>query len=221
MAEKREYIQAWFNEIQETLDEIELLIKAERKHFERIVAPALYALIERMAEIRYRLHEKMGSGKRFKELLVNYSGKKKELQRIDLVFLCKWSSSSYKNVKLYKESVGHIHNKIKKALQGLYHDITVSMDNRYVDANHLYSHLKNNKICPICLKKESLNLFSMNEVIYRFGRCDTVHKLEFGYVSASYLHFLAKQACENLQKICIENEKWPYELDDRSGKQKS
>lgn len=210
--EKVEIVSAWFNEIEGIIGELKKL--STNEYYKQISIPTLYTLLERMAWFRYRRGQ-FTSSTRFKELLQNYSEVSAELKKIDLAFLYQWDNSEYCETQEYKKAIQNIHKKIKLVLSELYTNISITMENRFIDLNILHKKLLEKNICSDCLPIEKLKLFSAYEVIYRFGRCKAAHEGEFvavGFINADFLILLTENIAKNLKKSCLEHKKLADEL---------
>jgi hypothetical protein len=205
-------VTAWFNEIEEIINEIQSL--SDKKYYKQIAIPALYTILERLAWFRYR-RESFNSSEKFKKLLLTYSTDPSELKKIDLAFLHQWDVSEHQETAIYIKTIKKIHSQIKKLLTEVYGEISTSMLDRFIDINTLHQALLNTGICSTCIEVEGLKLFSVCEVIYRFGRCKATHEGEFiavGFISIPLLISITRGITINLKKACIEQKKLVDEL---------
>ena len=212
--EKVKAVTAWFNEVDEIIADIKELTSSTSKHHDKTAILTLYALLERMASFRYR-SSKLGSGKKFKKILLDYSGDKAALEKIDLAFLGERNCFIYTKNKSYIYGIKKIHNKIIDVLNELYGTIEVGMKNRFIELDNIHAALLSKQICPTCLDKNALKLYSVHEVIYRFGRCKAVHEGEFitvGFITLPFLIYVVQNITNNLRGACIAEKKWAYEL---------
>jgi len=206
---KIQLINATFDEIDGIINEISEM--SDKQYYVEIAVPALYSQLEKMAWLRYRAL-KYGPGKRFKDLILTYSNIAEKLKEIDLAFLYKWDLSEHKETDEYKKIFKNNHNQIKQALVDLYGEPNEDMENRFVNEAALNQALLKKSFCPQCIR--NLNLFNRCEILYRFGRCKTVHEgyPHFNDISPDFLIPLAKTISNNMKNICLKEKKMPSEL---------
>lgn len=119
-------------------------------------------------------------------------------------------TSEHQNTHIYKKTIKKIHGSIKQALHELYGTINTSMTNRFININTLHQNLLSKGICSTCLEIDNLKLFSVYEVIYRFGRCKAIHEGEFiavGFITLPLLMSITQNIAENLKTACLTQKK--------------
>lgn len=214
----KEAINAYFDDIKSLLKKMSELKRAaelEESQYKRIVIPALYALIERLAYSRYG---SLLSGERFKRLLNDYSGQKEELDKVDIVFLYQWDNSEQAKKKVYKTAIQKVHPQVKTALieiLGEEKNIHIHMGEgeRFRKRNDIYQQILTKVDVSGSLAESSLDLFDRCSVIYLYGRCSTIHEGDFssrGFIDIEYLFQLLCKITVNLEAECQSKQAFPW-----------
>lgn len=167
------------------------------------------------------------------EIVLNYSGKKAFYEQVDLLFLYQWPASklketpAYKRIQNYQEIAEKLHEEY-----GSIDDLKLEKRGRYINPNELLEFLQRAKINKFnpdnC--RANLHLFSLAEILYRYVRCEAVHRCELPLVSeltaangsvryeqshaitGNILYDTAIGIIDNLSSECLGRASWPHEL---------
>jgi hypothetical protein len=227
--DKVDFIVPYFDKWRSDVKRAETLIESEEYFTEGILALSCY--IGALARLRYPSEEK--DWKSYKRLVAEYSGLSDIYGNIDLLFFAQWPRSRFAQKSIYCKMNNHAELcSLFRERFGDNHVIKESKD-RYKkradlvgiirDANSSWFD-ENNFI-------EYVELFSNNQILYQFLRCDAVHNNEFPLFNSSYnpetkkiryidnhqitrvvLVETVKNIIGNLEAECVANGKWPCEL---------
>lgn len=225
MSEKKDIIDAYFENWEKPLDRAVSLIKGKNFYFEGILVLTCY--IGAFAAMRY---PKLKDGEAYIKIVLEYSGMKEFYERIDLNFMYQWSRSKLRDNGKYKDFKNY--TEIVEVLKHIYGGEDVKEKIRYVSPSDLATHVLKAKISNFDKKNfyQKLSLFSLAEVLYRYVRCEAVHHSSFGFVvclediggngesedehifTGKLLWKTTNNIRNTLWKECMAQSKWPLEL---------
>jgi hypothetical protein len=219
------YFDKWSSDI----GRAETLIKTEQYFTEGILALSCY--IGALARLRYPTE--MKDWESYKKIVAAYSGLFNIYENIDLLFFVQWPQSSLAKDRIYCKMKNHAAlSSLLKAHFGDTQDIKKSAD-RYQKRKDLFRIITQSKSAWFDENNfmEYIELFSNNQILYQFLRCDAVHNNDFPLFNSSYnqetkkityidhhqitrdvLLNTVKNIVANLKAECASTGKWPYEL---------
>lgn len=227
--DKLDFIMPYFDKWSSDIERAETLIKSEQYFTEGILTLSCY--IGALARLRYP--KKMKDWQSYKKIVAAYSGLFDIYENIDLLFFVQWPQSSLAKDSIYCKMNNHSAlSSLFKAHFGDTQIIKESAD-RYQKRKDLLRIITRSK--PAWFDEanftEYIELFSNNQILYQFLRCDAVHNNDFPLFNSShnpgtqkmtYIDnhqitrdvFLntVKNIVSNLKAECASAGKWPYEL---------
>ncbi len=170
----------------------------------------------------------------FKSIVKEYSGKYDLYENIDLLFLFQYPHSKvsddpiYGKLEKYEEIVSVIEQEI-----GTEQEIHDNYDLRFQKRDKLLQILEQSNISDFDNDnfERYIELFSNNQILYEFARCEAVHNRDFPLINigatfpdmqktytsnhqidAEALSETLAGIIENLKKECLGKEEWPRNL---------
>lgn len=227
--DKLDFIMPYFDKWGSDIDRAETLIKSKEYFTEGILALSCY--IGAFARLRYPSETK--DRKSYKKIVAVYSGLSDIYENIDLLFFAQWPQSSVAKDSIYFKINNHaVLCSLFRSHFGDNQAIKVSQE-RYQKRTELVRIIKNSKSSWFDEDNfaKYIELFSNNQILYQFLRCDAVHNNEFSLFNSSYnpannlityidnhqitrdvLLKTVRNIVANLKAECVSNGKWPYEL---------
>lgn len=228
MPAKRDFIAAYFEQLETDLSRAQELIGAPYHYLDAILLLSCH--IGSYAAMRY---PDLKDNESFKNIVLEYSGNKDFYEQIDLLFFCQWPRSEYKDHGTYKELKNH--REIVHVLCTTYGDeqnIKENPETRYISPGTFISDIDKNPFGGYDRDNlmKYLPLFSNVELLYRYVRCQGVHSQQFPFVNivnvldngiryednhaitGKILSETASNILNNLKDECVANDKWPHEL---------
>ena len=184
-----------------------------------------------LARLRYPHETK--DWKSYKTVVWEYSGQKDIYENIDLLFFYQWPKSKLANNKIYTGIRDY--PKIVGVLAAAFgdEDAIRGAPQRYQKREDLIDLIKEKNIGWFDEANfvKYIELFSNNQILYEFLRCEAVHNADFPLFNCSYhvatntqtykdnhqvngavILATVKGIVENLKAECLGNTKWPWEL---------
>ncbi|MCL1127389.1 hypothetical protein [Shewanella surugensis] len=226
---KYKFIEAYFNGWGDKLERAKFLTDSKKFHLEGLTV--LLCHISALARGRYpELYDRDS----FKKVVKKYSGKYDLFENIDLLFLFQYQDSKVSDCSIYKKLTHYdeIILAVERAI-GTEEDIHGSCCLRYQKREKLLEILKNADISGFnCDNFEKyIELFSNNQILYDFARCEAVHNQHFPLINIGFSPLDKQESytsnhqidskvltetlyglVENLKIECLEKELWPCEL---------
>ncbi|MFZ5774437.1 MAG: hypothetical protein ACOY3Z_03015 [Thermodesulfobacteriota bacterium] len=221
-----EYFKQWCRDVARA----EALLTSNEYFLEGVLVLSCY--IGALARARFPQETK--DWKSYKNVVWEYSGQKNIYENIDLLFFCQWPSSKCANDKVYKCIKNHSElASIFKSAFGGEDEIKSDPNKRYQKREKLISSVKNKNSVWFDESnfQKHIELFSNNQILYRFMRGEAVHNFDFPLFNATYIpgdnkhtytdnHQVSrdvilatvKNIVGNMEKECLGKNKWPWEL---------
>lgn len=226
---KDNFIIAYFEEWENTLKRAKFLTASENFHLEGVTV-----LLCHIAAIGRGRYPDLKDRESFKAIVKEYSGKYDLFENIDLLFLFQYQHSKvaedpiYKRLANYDEILTAIENSI-----GTEEQIHGNDSLRYQKRKNLLDILKQTSIPRFDVEnfETYIELFSNNQILYEFARCEAVHNRYFPLINiettfpdmqktytpnhqidSNVLVETLSGVIENLRIECLKNKKWPHEL---------
>lgn len=226
---KYKFINAYFEEWENTLERAKDLTNSAKFHLEGITL--ILCHISALGRGRY---PKLRDWESFKRVVKEYSGEYDILENIDVLLLFQFPHSkvaddqNYKKLENYEEIVIALESAIGDEQQIYGNDKL-----RYQKREDLLNILNNAKIPGFNPEnfKRYIELFSSNQILYHFARCEAVHNRYFPLINietkfpdlqrvytsnhqidSSVLIKILAGIIEKLKNECLANQKWPHQL---------
>ncbi len=226
MKDKNQFIELYFKDLKESLNKCKTLLSQKEYYLEAILLLSCY--IGAFSSLRYANIK--WDGEKYKKVVLHYSGMKDLYEEIDLLFFYQWPTSDFKNNGEYLKLKDH--NDIVKILEKKYGDVTSVKENtRYISPTEFINYVLSQSSSLDCNNLRTyLPLFSLVEILYRYLRCYAVHNVSFPFVNkgqddegkityednhkitGNIILETTENIFSNLEKECLDNSKWPYEL---------
>jgi len=226
---KLETISQLFDEWNAYVARAETLFTSEDYFVEGVLVLCCY--IGALARLRYPQETK--DWRSYKTIVWEYSGQRAIYENVDLLFLYQWPRSKLSNNKAYA-GIKNYPDLITlfKAEFGDEEEIR-NEPRRYQKRENLVHCVKtkNVKWFDESNFTKHIELFSNNQILYEFLRCEAVHNADIQLFRRSYQvaqkktiykdnHQIDRAAIlntvkgivENLKNECLGNRKWPWEL---------
>jgi len=220
-----EYFKQWGQDVARA----ETLLACNDYFLEGLLVLSCY--IGALARVRYPQETK--DWKSYKRIVWEYSGQKDIYGNIDLLFFYQWPRSKYANDSVYKRIKNH--PELVDVFKDNFGDEgTIKNDPlRYQDRENLVSLVK--AMSPAWFDESNfrkcIELFSNNQILYQFVRCEAVHNSDFPLFNAAFypeqkghaykdnhqisrdvILVTVKNIVSNLKTECLDKTKWPCEL---------
>jgi hypothetical protein len=226
---KLELITEYYSQWGQDVARAETLFSCDDFFFEGLLVLSCY--IAALARLRYPQETK--DWKSYKKIVSEYSGQEAIYENIDLLFFYQWPRSKLANDKTYKRINNH--SDLVTLLQAEYGDENGIRNDlkRYQKREGLLAYIKSKNAGWFDEGNfmEYIELFSNNQILYEFLRCEAVHNADFQLFSRSYqlaqkkdtykdnhqinrsvILETVKGIVEKLKNECLNNTKWPWEL---------
>jgi hypothetical protein len=226
---KYKYIEAYFEEWDNTFNRAKHLIESDDFHLEGITIVLCH--IAALGRGRYPT---LKDRKSFKKIVKDYSGKYALYENIDLLFLIQYPHSKvsddsiYKKLKNYNEIIDVIERSIGSEEQ-IHRDDEIRYQKRETLLDILV--LENIKGFDLDNFNKNIELFSNNQILYDFARCEAVHNRDFPLINigttfpdmrktftpnhqidSPILLETLSGIISNLKIECLVNEKWLHQF---------
>lgn len=227
---KRESIVGYFEEWKNDLKRVKKLLDQNEYYLDAWLILSCY--IGALASLRYATPYQRFDRLKYHRIVLKYSGKKREYEKVDLLFLYQWDRSKYRNDRRYRPLKTH-YKKVKDVLEvalGSEEVIQSEEGKRYISPSRVQKNILENYngLSADDLKK-ILPLFSVCELLYSHVRNHAVHEMEFPLVSkiheggsiryednhfitGTLLYDTASSIVETLERECTDRINYPGEL---------
>ena len=225
MGDKTDFIDAYFDNWSRDIERAKTLLRDDRFVLEGYLVLVCY--LGALASQRFPL---LKDNEAYRQFTLEYSGKRAFYEQIDLLFLYQWPRSKLRDHGDYTSF--NEYSDLVKAIQpkfGTENDL--SETSRYVSASMIISEAKS-KIPNIDENnlENKLKLFSLVQLLYRYGRCDAVHNAIYpllnkgvnvdgdkiihdnSALTRKVILSTVKHANNTLWQECKSLKKWPYEI---------
>jgi hypothetical protein len=226
---KTEFIAAYFDKWTNDVERAETLAGSDEYFLEGLLVLSCY--IGALGRLRYPQEET--DWKSYKTVVWEYSGLKEIFENIDLLFFYQWPNSKLANDGTYKALKNH--SDLVAIFKGAFGDENDIKNNasRYQKRGDLINLVKskNNKWFDEGNFQKYIELFSNNQILYQFVRCEAVHNAHVLLFNRSYMpdqkrhtykdnHQVDRQVIlttvknmvAKLRDECVAKSKWPWEL---------
>lgn len=225
---KAHFIKCYFEELENALGRAKELSESNKFQLEGITV-----LLCHIAAIARERYPDCKDWESFKNIVKYYSGKYDLYENIDLLLLYQFPHSKLAEDKNYKKLANYdeIFSVLEKTI-GTEEQIRED-SSRYQKREDLLELLNSANIAGFDESNFSqyIELFSNNQILYGFARCEAVHNNDFPLINIG-MSFPDRQRIftpnhqitpeviietlvgiiSNLKKECLENEKWPRQL---------
>lgn len=225
MGDKTDFIDAYFDKWKRDIERAETLLRDDRFVLEGYLVLVCY--LGALASQRY---PSLKDNEAYCQFTLEYSGKRSFYEQIDLLFLYQWPRSKFRTHGRYT-SFGE-YSEIVKAIESEFGtENTLNETNRYLSPSEVISvakskipHLDETDLA------EKLKLFSLVQLLYRYGRCDAVHNAIYSLINEGVnidgeriirdnsaltrdvILSTVKNANDTLWQECRSHKKWPHEI---------
>jgi hypothetical protein len=231
MNPKIDFIDEYFKKWDENLKRARSLLSRQEFFLEGILVLSCY--IGALSRLRYRNEDK--DWKAYKQIVLEYSGKRDLYEKIDLLFFYQWPRSLYKDDKEFKKLADY--PQLVQIFTSKFGDEgSIRLDNdknRYATENHLLNAISSNPFPEFDQDNfiRYVKLFSNCEILYRYVRCQAVHENDFPLVNkvsivesgtiryednhiitGKVIYETVRDILENLRRECLAKQQWPFEL---------
>ncbi|RFC41027.1 MAG: hypothetical protein DID89_2727546288 [Candidatus Nitrotoga sp. CP45] len=226
---KLELITEFFKQWGKDITRAENLFNTDDYFFEGLLVLSCYI----GALARHRYPQETKDWKSYKKIVSEYSGQNAIYENIDLLFFYQWPRSKLANAKTYKRMTNH--SDLVALLQAQFGDEDNIRNDpkRYQKREDLLAYIESKNVgwFDEANFMQYIELFSNNQILYEFLRCEAVHNADFQLFSRAYqvadnkqtyednhqinrAVILATVKCivEKLKSECLGNTKWPQEL---------
>lgn len=226
MTEKADVIRDYFEGWQEDLARAKSLLGDPKYYREAILVLSCY--VGALGSLRYPGEQ---DNKAYKTVVREYSGKRDFFEQIDLLFFLKWPRSEFRAHGDYLKLKNH--SDIARMISATYgEEDQIKNGTRYVSRQDFIASLGQVPFEGFDQENllQSLHLFSLCEMLYRYVRCSAVHSVRFPFVATihvvdgsiryednhaitgSVLLETTENILRSLSKECIAKSHWPWEL---------
>jgi hypothetical protein len=225
LSDKSYFIDAYFEKWNRDIERAETLLRDNLFVLEGYLVLLCY--IGALASKRF---PSLKDNEAYCQFVLEYSGKRSFYEQIDLLFLYQLPRSEFRNHGSYN-SFNEYSDLLKviEAKFGMESDLDYT--NRYVSPFEIISVAKSEipNLNKIDLEKK-LKLFSLVQLLYRYGRCDAAHNAIYPFLNEGMniegeriiqensaltrgvILSTIKHANKALWQECILLKKWPYEI---------
>ena len=227
--DKTALITAYFDQWGQDIGRAETLMNSDDYFPESLLVLSCY--IGALARSRYL--QKTRDWESYKTIVREYSGLREIFENIDLLFFYQWPNSKLAKDTTYETMKNHS-------------DLAAIFRSAFGDENDIKNNAsryqKRDKLVDLVKSKgvdwfdegnfeKCIELFSNNQILYQFLRCEAVHNVSFPLFNRSYLSKEKRQTYKdnhqvdrqvilttvknivaNLRDECLANSKWPWEL---------
>ena len=226
MATKKQYVNDYFEQLEEDLGRAQALLGDANHYLDAILLLSCH--IGSYGSLRY---PNLRDNESYKNVVLEYSGKREFYEQIDLLFFCQWPRSEFKEQSCYRALRNH--SEIANIINGEYGDEdAIGAGSRYISPNTFLELIDRNSFNGYdhTNLKLHLPLFNLSELLYRYVRCLAVHNNQFPFVTkvhitgngiryrdnhaitGAVLKGTASNILTTLKDECIQEGKWPWEL---------
>jgi len=214
---KREFIKAYFDDWSRDLKRVSGLLTNVEHRYDAVLILSCY--IGALAALRYPDRSDRNA---YINLVIRYSGLKSLYQIVDLLFFYQWPRSEFRRSKdprarPYSKIQGY--SNLKKFLGREFGDenaVLVDSKRRFVGIPTLLRRLppKFDRVRAV----QTLRVFTVSEVLYRYVRCHAVHHRKFdvvkqdGLLRPETILTTVANIVQNLESECLTKGRWPYQL---------
>lgn len=226
---KIDYIEDYFEDWNEKLQRARNLLDQREYYLEGILVLSCY--IGALSRLRYPTEEK--DWRAYKQIVLQYSGKKDFYEKIDLLFFCQWPRSFYKDDAVFKKLKNY--NQLVRIFAVEFGDEESihNEQNRYVATSELLDAITAHPFEGFDRRnfEQYIKLYSNCEILYRYVRCAAVHANDFPLVNEVYLvesnsirytnnHVITGEIIyetvtgilKNIEAECLAKQQWAHEL---------
>ena len=236
-AEKSDSLNAYFDQWSEDVNRAEVLLRSEEYFLEGLLVLSCY--IGALAQLRFP--QTKDDWKSYKEIVSKYSGLNDIYENIDLLFFYQWQNNSkVANEKVYKNLIDKNLIDYPKLL-AIFKSEFGDKENikgstvRYQKRDQLIELIKSKNVAWFDETNftKYIELFSNNQILYKFVRCEAVHNADISPIfNRSYQPQTNKQTYKDnhqinrevilntvrnivsrLRQESLKELKWPWELD--------
>lgn len=226
---KLHFVKEYFSQLRSDISRAEALLESDEYLLEGLLVLACY--IGAFARVRYPQEPK--DWKSYKTIVWEYGGKKELYGQIDLLFFYQWPKSTMANESPYKCFKNH--SDISAIFQEQFGNEEDIKNNakRYQSREALTALIKELK--PSWFDENNFStkveLFSNNQILYKFLRCEAVHNADFpllnrtwcaeqGRITYEENHRITPRVVRetvrnihsDMEKECLAQSKWPWEI---------
>lgn len=226
-SDKTYFITVYFEKWEQDIARAETLLASDQYFLEGLLVLSCY--IGALARLRYPNETK--DWKSYKTIVSEYSGQRETYENIDLLFFYQWQESSLENDKAY----GCLKNysELISVFKSVFGADIKNDPRRYQ---------KREELCQLAKSagpdwfdeanfEKYIELFSNNQIFYKFVRCAAVHNSTFPLFNAIYhpeerkttyeennqinrhvVLVTIKNIVAQLKRECTVKAKWPHEL---------
>lgn len=226
---KLDFITKYFNSWSQDVERAETLVKSDEYFVEGLLVLSCY--IGALAKSRYP--QETRDWKSYKTIVWEYSSLREIFENIDLLFFYQWPNSKLANDTTYRMMKNHS-------------DLAAIFHRAFGDENDIKNNAsryqKRDQLVDLVKSKgvnwfdegnfdKCIELFSNNQILYQFLRCEAVHNASFPLFNRSYLSKEKRQTYKdnhqvdrqvilttvknivaNLRDECVTKSKLPWEL---------
>jgi hypothetical protein len=170
LSDKVDFIDGYFDKWKRDIERAGTLLRDDRFVLEGYLVLVCY--LGALASQRY---PSLRDNEAYCKFTLEYSGKRSFYEQIDLLFLYQWPRSKFRTHGVYT-SFNKYPDLVKAIEPKFGTESDLNETNRYVSLPEIMSVAKS-KIPHLTESdvKEKLKLFSLVQLLYRYGRCDAVH----------------------------------------------
>jgi hypothetical protein len=225
--DKSYFITEYFRKWEQDVQRAESLLASDDFFLEGLLVLSCY--IGALGRLRYPNEKK--DWKSYKTIVSEYSDQKEVYENIDLLFFYQWPTSRFANDKSYQCLKNY--SELAVAFKSQFGADIKTDPRRYQ---------KREELCR-CVESAGaawfdeanfvkyIELFSNNQILYEFVRCEAVHNSTFPLFNTVYhseekkttyqdnhqidrntVLATVKNVIANLKRECLEKAKWPHEL---------
>ena len=225
--DKSYFIAEYFGKWELDVQRAENLLTSDQFFLEGLLVLSCY--IGALGRLRYPNETK--DWKTYKTIVSEYSGQRETYENIDLLFFYQWPTSRLANDKVY----GCLKNypQLVSSFENVFGTDIKTDPRRYQKREELRRLAKSAGTAWFdeANFEKYIELFSNNQILYEFVRCEAVHNSTFPLFNAVYhpeeqkttyednhqigRHVIlttVKNIIAQLKRECMEKAKWPHEL---------
>ncbi len=225
---KLDFIRPYFEKWEHDIKRAESLLRGEEYFLEGFIVIACY--IGALGSLRYPSVKDWQS---YRDIVINYSGLSDTFENIDLLLFSQFKRTKLADEKVYKKLKNY--DEILAIISEAFGDEETikDSDERYIKKEKISELIKEKN--PTWYDEENfiqyIQLFSNNQILYKYARCEAVHGANFPLLNESYTPETGKitykdnhqinrniifdalsNIVANLKAECVEKELWPHEL---------
>ena len=229
MEDKSYFITEYFKKWDQDIKRAESLLASDQFFLEGLLVLSCY--VGALGKLRYP--KETHDWKSYKTIVLEYSRQKEIYGNIDLLFFYQWPKLKLANDKVYK-SINNYSELINIFKSAFGDETVIKSDPRRYQKREDLADLAKSRGAALFNKsnfEKYIELFSNNQILYQFLRCEAVHNMRFPLFNSVYSPEQGKTTYEDnhqinrdvilatvknvfasLGKECIEKIKWPGEL---------